>query len=196
MVQQKTSESGLTPEGFRTSLKTELKNTSEKCTRCEACQKECDFLKKYGKPKEIADAYDASNKVYQAMPFECSLCQLCASVCPQKVNPAAMFLEMRRERVRLSRRDYPEHAGMLAFERRGTSKRYSYYALPAGCDTIFFPGCNLPGSRPDKTFKLYGQLKKSIPALGIVLDCCMKISHDLGRSDHFTAMKWSLLPRS
>ena len=166
MALQKASESGSNPEGYRASLQAELNDISEKCIICEACQKDCAFLRKYGKPKEIADAYDASNKVYQAMPFECSLCQLCASVCPEKMNPAAMFLEMRRERGRLSRADYPEHAGMLAFERRGASKRYSYYALPAGCDTIFFPGCNLPGSRPGRTFTLYEHLKKSIPTLG------------------------------
>jgi uncharacterized membrane protein YdjX (TVP38/TMEM64 family)/Fe-S oxidoreductase len=187
MVIQKTSETGST-ENIRTPLQTELKNVSEKCTGCEACQKDCEFLMKYGKPKEIADAYDASDKIYQAMPLECSLCGLCTAVCPEKINPAAMFLEMRREKVRLSRGDYPEHAGMLAFERRGTSRRYTYYAIPERCDTVFFPGCNLPGSRPDKTFKLYQDMKTGIPALGIVLDCCMKISHDLGRSEYFISM--------
>jgi len=188
MLTQKTSESGSPPQGVTSSLQAELRNVSEKCTGCEACQKECEFLVKYGKPKQIADAYDSSDKIYQAMPFECSLCGLCASVCPEKVNPAVMFLEMRREKVRLSLGDYPEHAGMLAYERRGTSKRYSYYAIPAGCDTVFFPGCNLPGSRPDKTFMLYERMKKSIPTMGIVLDCCMKVSHDLGRNEYFTSM--------
>jgi Fe-S oxidoreductase len=178
----------LSPEKAPSPLQAELEKIWERCTNCEACQKDCEFLRKYGKPKEIAEAYDPSDRACQAMPFECSLCQLCASVCPEKINPAAMFLEMRREKVRLLQRDYPEHAGMLAYERRGTSQRYTYYAIPAGCDTVFFPGCNLPGSRPDKTFKLYEQMKERIPTLGIVLDCCMKISHDLGRKEHFTAM--------
>jgi uncharacterized membrane protein YdjX (TVP38/TMEM64 family) len=34
----------------------------------------------------------------------------------------------------------------------------------------------------------YQRLKEKIPSLGIVLDCCMKPSHDLGRENHFTAM--------
>jgi len=188
MLLQKTSESGSYSQGVATSLQAELKNVSEKCTRCELCQKECEFLRKYGKPKEIAEAYDPSEKVYQSMPFECSLCQLCTSVCPEKIDPAAMFLEMRHERVRRNRGGYPEHRGMLAYEKRGTSKRYTYYAMPEGSDTVFFPGCTLAGTRPGKTFKLYEHLKKGIPALGIVLDCCMKISHDLGREEHFSAM--------
>lgn len=188
MVRLKTSERGSDSQDIRTSRQAEIRNISEKCTNCQACQKECEFLRRYGKPKEIADAYDPLNKVYQALPFECSLCGLCASLCPEKINPAAMFLEMRREKARRSQTGYPEHAGMLAFERRGTSKRYTYYAIPAGCDTIFFPGCTLSGSRPDKTFKLYECMKKSIPTLGVVLDCCMKISHDLGRTGYFAAM--------
>jgi uncharacterized membrane protein YdjX (TVP38/TMEM64 family)/Fe-S oxidoreductase len=188
MASQRTLRGGLSRQEVRSPLQEELKKVSEKCTNCDVCQKECEFLRKYGKPKEIAEAYHPSDKTYQAIPFECSLCQLCAAVCPERVNPSKMFLEMRRKKIGLGKRDYPEHAGMLAYERRGTSRRYTYYALPAGCDTVFFPGCALPGTRPDKTLKLYEYMKKGIPTLGIVLDCCMKISHDLGREEHFTAM--------
>jgi uncharacterized membrane protein YdjX (TVP38/TMEM64 family) len=35
---------------------------------------------------------------------------------------------------------------------------------------------------------LYKRLRESIPSIGIVLDCCMKPSHDLGRQEHFAAM--------
>jgi|WetSurSiteA1Bulk_404760.scaffolds.fasta_scaffold00484_3 Fe-S oxidoreductase len=169
-------------------LKAELSIISGKCIRCKLCQKECAFLRKYGKPKDISDSYDPGNKVHQGMPFKCSLCQLCASVCPVKINPARMFLEMRRETVRKGKGDYPEHGVILRYEKRGTSERYSYYALPDGCDTIFFPGCALSGTRPDKVLKLYEHLKRTIPSLGIVLDCCTKPSHDLGREHFFQAM--------
>ena len=104
MELQETSQYGSDQDG-RTRLEAELKNVSERCTNCEACQRDCELLRRYGKPKEIADAYDPSDKAYQAMPFECSLCHLCVSVCPEKINPAAMFLEMRRERVRSNQDD-------------------------------------------------------------------------------------------
>lgn len=169
-------------------LLNQLTEISEKCIKCKLCQKECEFLRRYGKPKDIADSYDPSNKIHQAMPFECSLCQLCAAVCPVKINPAEMFLEMRRENVKSGNGDYPEHSVILDYERRGTSKRYTYYAIPKGCDTIFFPGCTLPGTRPDKVKRLYEHLKKNIPDLGIVFDCCTKPSHDLGRQDYFTSV--------
>lgn len=182
------AEENLSEHLIRPSLQTELKNISEKCVNCELCQKECEFLRKYGKPKEIADFYNPLDKTYQAIPFECSLCQLCAAVCPVDINPADMFLEMRREAVNQGNGDYPEHSVILGYERRGTSQRYTYYALPEGCDTIFFPGCTLPGTRPDKTLKLYKHMKKEIPTLGIVLDCCTNPSHDLGREEYFNAM--------
>jgi Fe-S oxidoreductase len=169
-------------------LRNELSAISGKCIKCKLCQKECAFLRKYGKPKDISDSYNPANKINQGMPFECSLCQLCATVCPVKINPARMFLEMRRESVRKGKGDYPEHGIILRYEKRGTSKRYSYYALPNGCDTIFFPGCALSGTRPDKVLKLYEHLKRTLPSLGIVLDCCTKPSHDLGREQFFQAM--------
>jgi uncharacterized membrane protein YdjX (TVP38/TMEM64 family)/Fe-S oxidoreductase len=161
---------------------------SEKCIECELCLKECQFLRNYGKPKAIADSFDRGNKDHQAMAFECSLCGLCAAVCPVNIEPAQMFLEMRREAVQSGAGDYPEHAVLLAYERRGTSPRYTWYSLPQGCDTVFFPGCTLPGTRSGKVRLLYDHLRQTIPTLGIVLDCCTKPSHDLGRESFFEAM--------
>ncbi|MDP2267782.1 MAG: heterodisulfide reductase-related iron-sulfur binding cluster, partial [Deltaproteobacteria bacterium] len=159
-----------------------------KCTRCKACQRDCAFLRKYGTPGELAQSCNPDDKSCPSLPFECSLCQLCAAVCPEKLKPGDMFLEMRREKTRRDPSDYPEHAGYLAYEKRGASQRFSYYALPENCDAVFFPGCTLAGTRSDKTLKIYEHLRKGMPRLGIVLDCCMKISHDLGREDHFRLM--------
>lgn len=170
------------------SLQQELNLISEKCINCELCQKECEFLRRYGKPKEIADSYDPSNTIHQGMPFDCSLCRLCAAVCPVNINPADMFLEMRKETVLRGNGNYPEHNGILGYERLGTSKKYTFYSIPEGCNTVLFPGCTLSGTRPDKVLKLYEHMKRTIPSLGIVLDCCIKPSHDLGRENHFHAM--------
>ncbi|HMK50658.1 MAG TPA: VTT domain-containing protein [Thermodesulfovibrionales bacterium] len=173
---------------LRPALRKELETFSQKCINCELCRKECAFLKKYGKPKDIADSYNPSDRSHRAMPFECSLCRLCAAVCPVKLDPARMFLEMRREMVSSGRGDYPEHAVILGYEKKGTSPRFSFYTIPEGCDTIYFPGCTLQGTRPDKVIKVYDHLRQKVPNLGIVLDCCTKPSHDLGREDYFNAM--------
>ncbi|MCE5243530.1 MAG: (Fe-S)-binding protein [Syntrophobacteraceae bacterium] len=161
---------------------------SNECTGCGLCSKECRFLEIHGGPGAIAAGYDPTDPLRQDIAFECSLCGLCTSVCPSGLDPEGMFLEMRRQAVRLGRADYPEHAAILAYEKRGTSPRYTWYGLPNHCDTVLFPGCSLPGTRPQTVKLLFARLREVIPTLGVVLDCCMKPSHDLGREKQFQAM--------
>jgi Fe-S oxidoreductase len=158
------------------------------CTGCNACKQECAFLQKYGAPGEIAALYETDPDKYLAIAFECSLCGLCRAVCPNAVDAPSLFLKFRQKAFRTGKADFPAHRHILNYEKRGTSKRYTCYSLPENCDTIFFPGCTLPGTRPSITWKCYLYLKKKIPGLGIVLDCCSKPSHDLGRRDAFEAM--------
>lgn len=181
--QQKSQTKRLRPE-----LDKQLLLISEKCTQCQVCVRECAFLSSYGSPKNIADRYNPNEGHFLDLPFKCSLCNLCSAVCPEEINPAEMFLEMRREAFNHGAKDLSEHRRLRNFEKKGTSKRFSWYALPEGCDTIFFPGCALSGSRSETTLKVFEQLQKQIPNIGIVLDCCTKPSHDLGDGEHFNAM--------
>lgn len=151
----------------------------DKCTGCNLCVKECSFLQRTGNPAQLATG------ARQCDPFECTLCGLCAAVCPVGVDPSKYFLEKRREKVRAKGADDPRHSPLIAYERRGASSLYNFYGIPEGCDTVFFPGCALPGTRPLAVTKVYESLKSKIPNVGIVLDCCLKPSHDLGREDHF-----------
>lgn len=157
------------------------------CTECGACVDECAFLKLYGTPRALAEGHDPADPRKRVPAFECSLCSLCTAVCPFGVDPKALFLELRREAVDRGDAPLPEHKGVLGYEKAGTSKRFTWYGLPAGCDTVFFPGCALPGTRPAAALEVYSRLKKEIPSLGVVLDCCTKPSHDLGRDAHFKA---------
>ena len=169
----------------KTKLAELIETVSARCTECGLCEKECSFLRTYRTPKTIAERYDPGDKVWQDIPFECSVCGLCAAICPAGVDPRRMFLEMRREAVRRGCGDYPEHSVIIGYQRRGTSRRYTWYAFPRGCDTVFFPGCTLPGTRPERTKEVFNRLRQNIPDLGIVLDCCAKPSHDLGRENSF-----------
>jgi Fe-S oxidoreductase len=172
----------------RSGLHNALRKMSEECIECKLCVKQCAFLKKYGTPKFIADSWQNQGETIFKMPFECSLCSLCTAVCPVDIDPRQMFLEMRRHAVSSGRADFTKQKLLLNFEKRGTSKRYSFYGFPSGCDTVFFPGCALAGSRSKRVTQLYDHLQQNIPNLGIVLDCCTKPSHDLGRTDFFHAM--------
>ncbi len=175
-------------EALRPSLQKQLRLISTKCSQCQCCVAECRFLKNYGDPKQLADSYDPNDDFSLRMPFECSLCGLCTAVCPDGVDPVQMFLEMRRETCDRGEGNYPEHKGLEGYEKKGSSQRFSWYALPENCDTIFFPGCALTGSRPEQTMQAFEVLQRNVPSVGMVLDCCSKPSHDLGREESFQAM--------
>ncbi|MFN2355744.1 MAG: VTT domain-containing protein [Desulfopila sp.] len=170
------------------SVETYLRDIRERCTECSACTKACRFLSHYGTPKAIATEFDFSAPYQQAIAYECSLCGMCTAVCPENLDPSGLFLEIRRQYVDEGQLDESKYGAILGYEKRGTSSLFSWYGLPEGCDTVFFPGCTLPGTRPEVTMNMFQDLRKTIPALGIVLDCCAKPSHDLGRQTHFNTM--------
>ncbi|NJB68894.1 Fe-S oxidoreductase [Desulfobaculum xiamenense] len=170
-----------------TALARQLRLLREGCMHCGKCQRQCALLKRLGSPGRIAEAV-AQGDDLSAAAYECSLCGLCDAVCPTQVSPREMFLELRRDAVRRGTGISPTHSRVLNYERRGTSPRYSWYGLPEGCDTVLFPGCTLAGTRPAAVRRLFSMLAEHVPALGIVLDCCAKPSHDLGRDEAFHAM--------
>lgn len=169
------------------SLRQRCKLVEEGCIECGLCEKDCLFLQRYGSPKKIAGQIMASAGNLR-FSFECSLCGLCSAVCPKDVDPAAMFAAMRVAGREQGCGEFRQHAGLLRYERLGASPWFSWYGLPAGCDTVFFPGCAMAGTRAARIAEVYRHLRTMIPTLGLVLDCCTKPSHDLGRRDYFQRM--------
>jgi hypothetical protein len=106
-----------------------------------------------------------------------------------------MFLALRNEAVVRGQGEFRKHRVLKSYERRGNSPLFSWYGLPRGCTTIFFPGCALPGTRPERIIDLYTELRRQIPQLGLVLDCCTKPSHDLGQQGYFK-YQFSVLRRT
>jgi Fe-S oxidoreductase len=129
------------------------------------------------------------------MAYHCSLCGLCTAVCPEGVDPCSLFLEIRRYHVDSGCFDSRPYRSLIWYEALGGSRLFSACNLPDRCDTVFFPGCSLSGTRPEVTRQIYQQLSRSIPSLGIILACCAKPSHDLGRMGHFQAVFGNLLQR-
>jgi Fe-S oxidoreductase len=138
-------------------------------------------------PGEIAQRVRAGD-LRPDVALECSLCGLCTELCPERLDLVGMFLGLRRLAAAQGLVDLRRYRAILGYERRGASRTFSWYGLPTGCDTVLFPGCTLPGTRPEATYRLFEHLRRDIPDLGVVLDCCTKPSHDLGLQDHFLAM--------
>ena len=173
---------------FREGLRTQIASTQHSCTNCGECVKECAFLKKYGTPKTIAENLNLSNTNSVIAAFECSLCGLCSLVCPEQLDLDGLFLEMRREAVDRGYGSFSGHNPLVTYEKLGTSRRFTLYRLPQGCSTLFFPGCSLSGTRPDGVNKVFAELHKADPKVGIVFDCCLKPSHTLGREQYVNTM--------
>lgn len=173
---------------LRPGLQAQLAAAGSGCTNCGDCVRECAFLRKYGTPKAIAGSFAAAEPASLARSFECSLCGLCSTVCPEGLDPGGLFLEMRREAVDRGFGEYAEHKPLLTYEKLGTSRRFSLYRLPKGCRTIFFPGCSLSGTRPEGVNRVFARLRQADPAVGIVFDCCLKPSHSLGREQYVATM--------
>lgn len=155
------------------------------CTRCGVCNKQCAFLREHGTPGEIAEKVRVIPHGKWPDSFECSLCGLCGSVCPEGLKPDVLFLEMRRAKVQADAVDLKRYSPVLFFEKCGDSDLFSLIQLPVGGDTVLFPGCALPATRPKSVRNLYQALKAIIPDVGIALGCCLKPSHDLGRQEFF-----------
>ncbi len=156
-----------------------------RCTECGNCVRNCNFLSQYGTPKSISIEFDFNTPLHREIAYECSLCGLCATVCPEKLDPGLLFLAIRRRHVESGYFKKKPYRALIRYEACGTSPLFSWYGLPQGCDTVFFPGCALPGTRPAVTLQIYQHLREIIPSLGLVLDCCTKPSHDLGRTAFF-----------
>lgn len=156
------------------------------CTSCGECVRPCAFLQQQGIPAAIAKRGESENNLLSA--FDCSLCGLCDAVCPEGISPSTMFLAMRQEAIKRNLINLKPYRPWLNYEKLGSSILFKRDLIPSGSTTVFFPGCSLPGTRPDSVRELFTQLKQIEPTTGLVLDCCGKISHDLGMKDQFDAV--------
>lgn len=154
---------------------------TEECSRCGLCSNSCAFLAETGAPGHIGSMIQDGSASGE-LAFSCSLCQLCTHHCPKNLPVSQMFLELRRDAVAANRDLLKRYSSVRSYEAVGGSRLFRGYYLPSGCNTVFYPGCALPGERPEATSQLYKRLKELFPGLGLVLDCCGKISADLGDS--------------
>jgi len=163
-----------------------MADMAARCTSCGECVRPCSFLQQQGTPAAIAQKGMTEANLLSA--YGCSLCGLCDAVCPEVLSPSAMFLAMRQEAISQQLVDLKPYSPWLKYEKTGASYLFRRDLIPKGCHTVFFPGCSLPGSRPEAVVTLLDRLRQIEPNAGLVLDCCGKISHDLGLADRFEAI--------
>ena len=167
-----------------TQLDKALATVIDDCTECGGCVRQCAFLQRYGNPLLLAQQHQAGSLAPEVI-YSCSLCKLCDVHCPEALNISEMLWLMRCRLVEEGRGPLRQHQRIMSYEKIGLSRLFQLSAIPQNSTTVFFPGCALAGTRPKQVQELFTQLKKTIDHLGIVLNCCAKPSHDLGRADFF-----------
>ncbi len=165
-------------------LNRSLDEISDGCTECGNCVNQCAYLQQFGTPAAQALRFGRGDLEPQVI-YSCSLCGLCDVFCPERLRPSEMFRLMRCRLVDEGRGPLQQHRRILDYEKRGLSKLFSLELLPTDCRTVFFPGCALAGCRHQLVDKIFTLLRERRDNLGIVLNCCTKPSHDLGRVDFF-----------
>lgn len=160
-----------------------LVEMSKHCNSCGKCARSCRFLQQTGTPAAIAEK--GADNTALPVAYHCSLCGLCDAVCPESLSPSAMFLAMRQEAGNRGLTDLARYRPWLNYESLGGFFLFRRHVIPANCTTVFFPGCSLPGTRPEGVLALWQQLRTEDPSVGLVLDCCGKISRDLGLAGRF-----------
>lgn len=160
-----------------------------RCIQCECleCVKNCAYLAHYnGYPKRYArEIYNNLSVVHgqrraNTQIDSCSLCGLCAALCPQKADMGAFCADARREMVITKRMPPSAHEFALEDMAFSNAPDIAFFRHQPGTSAsawAFFPGCQLPASLPEQTERVYAFLRQRLPAndgkgVGFFLHCC------------------------
>lgn len=163
----------------------EVERIAEECLECGSCVGECEFLTRYCEnPREYAESIlDGDLDEKAEIAFFCNMCEQCVSVCPQDLDLAKFFLQVRTRAVNEGAK-IPRNLKYLQATQEYVNSDAFVFNLPkAGdtrCEQVLFPGCHLSGYSPDLVLTTYAWLKDRIPDLGIVLQCCGAPDLDTG----------------
>jgi len=184
---------------FKTGYSTkEAIEEAKRCLQCDCmeCVKVCEYLKHYGSypRKYVREIYNnlsiimrtrTSNKMINS----CTLCGLCAEVCPTDLNMGEVNHEVRQTMVKTNKMPPSAHDFALRDMAFSNDPRAALTLVPGEgrtCDTLFFPGCQLTASNPEYIPQLYQSLASSLPNLGVMLRCCGAPADWSGEEDLFT----------
>ncbi|NLH81629.1 MAG: FAD-dependent oxidoreductase [Phyllobacteriaceae bacterium] len=161
---------------------------------CRECVKACEYLAHYGAyPKRYVreiwnnDGIVMGNRKANRMIDGCTLCGLCEEICPNDLSMGEVCLDARRSMVRRGKMP-PSHHDFalreLAFYRSPEATLSRNQPGHASSAVLFFPGCQLAGSDPDRVVAIYDHLRARIDGgVGLLLDCCGAPAHWAGRVD-------------
>ncbi len=161
---------------------------------CLECVKVCEYLAHYRSyPKKyVREIYNnlsivTGNRHANQFINSCSLCGLCAEVCPTGLNMATLCQQARRTMVAQQKMPPSAHDFALRDMLFSNSERFALNRNQPGAPTsdyVFFPGCQLSASAPEQVEQVYGYLRAKLPGrTGLMLGCCGAPAEWAGRDD-------------
>lgn len=170
---------------------------AQRCLLCECmeCVKVCEYLESYGgyPRKYVRDIYNNLSIIMRqrrANKFinSCTLCGLCAEVCPTDLDMGEVIRETRRTMVTTSKMPISAHDFALRDMAFSNSQRFAYTFPTPGigtCEYLFFPGCQLAASNPEYVSQIFDDLLSVVKEIGIMLRCCGAPADWSGEEDLF-----------
>jgi Fe-S oxidoreductase len=158
---------------------------AKRCIDCQCleCVKVCKYLEYYkGYPKKyVREIYNNAAIVKgthyaNKMINSCSLCSLCAEVCPNALDMGRVCLASRQEMVRKNKMPPSAHDFALRDMEFSNSVYFAMARHRPGFSSsrfAFFPGCQLSGSSPGQVKQVYDLLTSRLEGgVGLMLRCC------------------------
>lgn len=175
---------------------------AQRCFPCHCleCVRVCPYIEHYGSyPKRyIREIYNNETIVMgqrksNRMIDSCTLCGLCAEVCPEDLGMGEVCLSARHGMVEKGRMPVSHHDFALrdlAFSRSDAFRLARHQPGFHESALLFFPGCQLAASSPDHVRRVYDHLCERVEGgVGLMLGCCGAPAHWAARSDLFDATR-------
>lgn len=158
---------------------------AQRCLLCECleCVKVCEYLAHYRSyPKRyVREIYNnlsivAGQRRSNQFINSCSLCGLCAKVCPTDLNMGTICRQARQTMVEQGRMPASAHDFALRDMVFSTGEKFAlvrHEPGTSGSEYLFFPGCQLAGSAPGQVEMVYDYLRHRLNGgVGLALGCC------------------------
>jgi NADPH-dependent glutamate synthase beta subunit-like oxidoreductase len=163
---------------------------------CLECVQVCPYLEHYqGYPKRyIREIYNNETIVMGArksnrMIDSCTLCGLCAEVCPEELGMGEVCLSAREGMIAKGKMPVSHHDFALRDLEFSRSDAFTLARHQPGHEhsaLLFYPGCQLAASSPDHVQRIYAHLCERVPGgVGLMLGCCGAPAHWAARADLF-----------
>ena len=178
---------------------TEAGLEAQRCLQCECmeCVKVCAYLERFKSyPKRyIRQIYNnetiliGSHGDTNRLINSCSLCGLCAVVCPSDLSMAPVCMEGRVKLVKKNKMPPSAHDFALEDMLSSNSEKSALAFHEPGKDRstfVFFPGCQLGAMNPDHVTASYAYLCQHLEGgVGLMIRCCGAPAKWAGHSEFF-----------